>query len=169
MISELLGGYRQRLPAYASTYHASRGEGWSIPRRLSAISRRCVELGYRAFKIHGWNEGNKREEAENVLYVRKRVGDSMELMLDPACELRTFADALYGRACDEAGFFWYEDPFRDGGVSAYAHKRLREFLDTPILQTEHVRGVEPKADLLVAEATDLLRVDPSTMMGSLAA
>ena len=37
--------------------------------------------------------------------VRKVVGDDMTLMLDPACELRTFADALYvGRACDEANF-----------------------------------------------------------------
>ena len=27
----------------------------------------------------------------------------MDLMLDPACELKTFGDALYvGRACDEA-------------------------------------------------------------------
>ena len=62
-----------------------------------------------------------------MLHVAKAVGDRMTLMLDPACELRTFADALYvGRACDEAGYFWYEDPFRDGGVSAFAHQQLRE-------------------------------------------
>ena len=68
-------------------------------------------------------------------------------MLDPACELRTFADALYvGRACDEAGYFWFEDPYRDSGVSAFGHRKLREMLKTPILQTEHIRGVEPKAD-----------------------
>ncbi len=49
----------------------------------------------------------------------------MMLMLDPACELRTFADALYvGRACDDGGYFWYEDPFRDGGVSQHAHRKL---------------------------------------------
>jgi L-alanine-DL-glutamate epimerase-like enolase superfamily enzyme len=70
-----------------------------------------------------------------------------------------------GRACDEAGYFWYEDPFRDSGVSAYAHRKLRQFLKTPILQTEHVRGVEPKADFLIAEGTDLLRVDPEYDMG----
>jgi len=33
----------------------------------------------------------------------------MALMLDPANELRTSADALdVGRACDEGGYFWYE-------------------------------------------------------------
>ena len=30
----------------------------------------------------------------------------MTLMLDPACQLKTFADALYvGKACDEANSF----------------------------------------------------------------
>jgi glutamate-1-semialdehyde aminotransferase len=79
-------------------------------------------------------------------------------MLDPACALETYADALYvGRACDEAGFFWYEDPYRDAGTSAFAHKRLREQLKTPILQTEHIRGIEPKVDFLLQGGTDFLR------------
>ena len=165
-VSELLGGYRKRLPAYASTYHGDRNGGLHSKEAFADFAQQCYELGYRGFKIHGWNEGNKREEAENVLHVRKIVGDKMELMLDPACELRTFADALYvGRACDEANYFWYEDPFRDSGTSAFAHKRLREFLKTPILQTEHVRGVEPKADFLIAGGTDFLRVDPEYDMG----
>ena len=123
-------------------------------------------MGYRAFKIHGWNEADAAEEAENVLHVAKTVGHKMTLMLDPACELKTFADALYvGRACDEGGYFWYEDPFRDSGVSAFAHKRLREMIKTPILQTEHIRGVEPKADFLIAGGTDFLRMDPEYDMG----
>ena len=85
----------------------------------------------------------------------------MDLIIDPACEYNTFADALkVGRACDEAGFLWLEDPFKDGGVSQYAHRKLRQMIKTPILQCEHVRGVEPKADFLIAEATDFLRVDP---------
>jgi L-alanine-DL-glutamate epimerase-like enolase superfamily enzyme len=168
-VSELLGGYRKRLPAYASTFHGDRsttGRGLNSKEAFGEFAQQCYELGYRAFKIHGWNEGNKHEEAANVLHVRKVMGDKMELMLDPACELRTFADALYvGRACDEAKYFWYEDPFRDSGTSAFAHKKLREFLDTPILQTEHVRGVEPKADFLIAGGTDFLRVDPEYDMG----
>ena len=165
-ISELLGGYRKRLPAYASTYMSDRNGVLSSKEAHADFALACRELGYRAYKIHGWNEGNKREEAANVLNLRKAVGDTMELMLDPACQLRTFADALYvGKACDEADFFWYEDPFRDSGTSAYAHKKLCQMLKTPLLQTEHVRGVEPKADFLIAEATDMLRADPEYDMG----
>jgi len=87
-------------------------------------------------------------------------------MIDPACELRTFADALMvGRACDDAGFFWLEDAYRDGGTSAFAHKRLREKIRTPLLQTEHIRGVEPKADFVLQGGTDMLRSDPEYDMG----
>ena len=165
-ISELLGGYRKRLPAYASTYHGDRAGGLDSKEAYADFAQTCYALGYKAFKIHGWNDGNAREEAENVLHVAKAVGDRMTLMLDPACELRTFADALHvGRACDEGGYFWYEDPFRDGGVYAFAHERLRSMIRTPLLQTEHVRGVEPKADFVLAGGTDFLRVDPEYDMG----
>ena len=165
-ISELLGGYRKRLPAYASTYHADRAGGLSSKEAFVDFARRCHEIGYRAFKIHGWNDGNAREEAENVLHMAREMGSRMTLMLDPACELRTFADALYvGRACDEGGYFWYEDPYRDSGVSAFGHRRLRALLKTPLLITEHVRGVEPKADFVLAGGTDFLRVDPEYDMG----
>ncbi|MBL6598502.1 MAG: mandelate racemase [Alphaproteobacteria bacterium] len=165
-IGVLLGGYRKRLPAYASTYHGDRNGGLDCKEAFAAFAEECYDLGYRAFKIHGWNDGNAREEAANVLHVAKEVGHKMTLMLDPACELKTFADTLYvGRACDEGGYFWLEDPYRDSGVSAFAHKRLREMLKTPILQTEHIRGVEPKADFLIAGGTDFLRMDPEYDMG----
>lgn len=165
-VSQLLGGYRRRLKAYASTYHADRTGGLDSKEKFVDFAERCRELGYTAFKIHGWNEGDAREEAENVRHVGKHMADKMTLMLDPACELRTFADALYvGRACDDWNYFWYEDPFRDSGVSAFAHKRLREMIRTPLLQTEHVRGVEPKADFVIAGGTDFLRADPEYDMG----
>jgi L-alanine-DL-glutamate epimerase-like enolase superfamily enzyme len=165
-ITQLLGGYRSRLKAYASTYHGDRSGGLDSKEKFAAFAEQCFDLGYRGYKIHGWNEGDAREEAENVRYVGRQVGDKMALMLDPACELRTFADALYvGRACDDYGYFWYEDPYRDSGVSAFGHRKLREMIKTPLLQTEHVRGVEPKADFIIAGGTDFVRADPEYDMG----
>ncbi|MGB1399969.1 MAG: enolase C-terminal domain-like protein [Candidatus Puniceispirillaceae bacterium] len=165
-VSTLLGGYRKKLPAYASTYHGDRNGGLDSKEAFADFALACADMGYKAFKIHGWHEGNIREEAELVLYVRKMVGDDMTLMLDPACQLRSFADALYvGRACDDANFFWLEDPYRDSGVSAFGHQKLRSMIKTPLLQTEHIRGVEPKADFLIAGGTDFLRSDPEYDMG----
>ena len=165
-VSEMLGGFRKRLPAYASTFHGDRNGALSSPEAYVDFAEQCYELGYRAFKMHGWTEGNAREEATAVRLLGKRVGDRMTLMLDPASELRTFADALsVGRACDDAGFLWYEDPMRDGGASAQLHRKLRQLIRTPLLQGEHMRGLEVKADLIAADGTDFLRSDPEYDLG----
>lgn len=165
-VSALLGGWRTRLPTYASTTHGDRHGVLSRPEDYVAFAEHCHDLGYRAFKMHGWYDGNIGEEVATVRLLGERVGDRMALMLDPACQIRTFADALaLGHACDDAGFRWYEDPFRDTGVSAFAHARLREAIRTPLLMTEHVRGIEPKADFVLAGGTDLLRADPEYDLG----
>ncbi|MCP5149781.1 MAG: mandelate racemase [Ectothiorhodospiraceae bacterium] len=166
-VARMLGAFRTRLPTYASTYHGqSEPGGLDTPAAFADYAEACREHGFVGFKIHGWHEGDARREAANVLGVRARVGDAMHLMLDPACQLRTFADALYvGRACDEAGYFWYEDPYRDSGVSAFGHQRLREKLATPILVSEHVRGLEQKAGFLLAGGCDMIHADPEYDMG----
>jgi L-alanine-DL-glutamate epimerase-like enolase superfamily enzyme len=164
-IHELLGTYRERLPAYASTYSADENGGLDSPEAFADFAEECAEMGYPGFKIHGWGGGDDRRdverEAATARAVGERVGDRMDLMYDPACEYETFADALkVGRACDEQGYFWYEDPYRDAGISQHAHRKLRQFLDTPILQTEHVRGLESHSDFVTNEATDFVRADP---------
>ncbi len=165
-VAQMLGGYRDRIATYASTYHGDHTGGLDSKEAFAEFGQKCYDMGYRAYKIHGWKDGNARVEAQNVLHNRKALPDDMVLMLDPCCEIRTFSDALYvGRACDEANYFWYEDPYRDGGTSAFGHKMLREKLKTPLLQTEFLRGVEPKADFIIAGGTDLLRADPEYDLG----
>jgi len=158
---QLLGGWKTSLPCYASTYHGDENGGLDSPEAFADFALQCREMGYPAFKIHGWGRGPIAREVATVLETRRRVGDAMDLMIDPACEYDTFADALkVGRACDEARFFWYEDPFKDGGVSQFAHRKLRQLIKTPLLQGEHTRGFEAHVDLIVADATDFVRADP---------
>lgn len=165
-ICDLLGRYRERLPAYASTYQGDEyDEGLSSPGAYADFARTCLEMGYTGFKIHPWMGSDRARDVKRyvrtVEAVGERVGSSMDLMLDPACELETFADALaVGRACDRQNFYWYEDPFRDGGISQHAHRRLGEMLDTPLLQTEHVRGLQQRTDFAVHDGTSFLRADP---------
>src|SRR5690606_19623542 len=94
------------------------------------------------------------------------VGGQIELMLDPACVYRSFEDCLkVGYACDEARFEWLEDPFVDVGRSFQAHRRLRESIRTPLLQGERLRGLELRAEMIVAGATDIMRADPEMDLG----
>jgi len=159
-IYEMLGGFRKTLPAYASTYHGDGNGGLDTPEAFAEFAVQCREMGYPALKIHGWGNGPIQREVANVLAVRKAVGPGTDLMIDPACEYGTFADALkVGRACDEASFFWYEDPFKDASISQFAHRKLRQLIETPLLIGEHVRTLEPHVDLVVADATDFVRAD----------
>jgi L-alanine-DL-glutamate epimerase-like enolase superfamily enzyme len=166
-VARMLGGFRKRLPTYASTYHGQdEPGGLDTPRAFAEYAQACKARGFAGFKIHGWHNGDARREAANLLGVRKAVGDGWPLMIDPACQLRTWSDALFvGRACDEADYFWYEDPYRDSGISPEGHKRLRERLKTPLLVCEHVRGIELKTSFLLAGGGDLLHVDPEYDMG----
>lgn len=166
-VSALLGGFRDRLPTYASTYHGQEQKGGlDTPEAFADFAEHCQRQGFAGFKIHGWNDGDTAREIANLQGVRARVGDAMKLMLDPACQLRTWTDALIvGRACDEAGYFWYEDPYRDAAVSAVGHQRLREKLQTPLLVSEHVRGLEQKTAFLIHGGCDLIHADPEYDMG----
>ncbi|AWT60684.1 MAG: N-succinyl-L-Arg/Lys racemase [Candidatus Moanabacter tarae] len=157
-IYQLLGGYKTRLPTYASTYHGDQNGGLDSPEAYADFAEECGELGFSAFKIHGWGDTSARREVETIHAVGQRVGHHMDLMVDPACELETWADALkVGRACDEESFFWLEDAYKDGGVSIFGHKKLRGLLTTPILQTEHVNGLEQHVDFIANGGTDFVR------------
>jgi L-alanine-DL-glutamate epimerase-like enolase superfamily enzyme len=157
---KLLGGWRTTLPAYASTFHGDENGGLSSPAAFADFAVQCKEMGYPAYKIHGWGNGPIEREADAVLATRKAVGRGMDLMIDPACEYNTWADALkVGRACDEAEFMWLEDPYKDGGQSSHGHKALKQFIRTPILLGEHIRGLELRTDQIVAEGTDFVRAD----------
>ncbi|MGH7919455.1 MAG: enolase C-terminal domain-like protein [Candidatus Dormibacteraceae bacterium] len=164
---QLLGGWRTRIPCYASTYHGDHQPGGlSSPEAYAEFGVQCREMGYPGMKIHPWGDPSIPREIANVLATRRAVGDGFDLMLDPACEYDTFTQTLkVGRACDEAQFLWLEDPMKEGGISAQAYRKLRQLIRTPILIGEHTRGFGPHVDLMVAEAADLIHCDPNYDMG----
>ena len=161
-IYQLLGGHRRRLPTYASTWNGDDTPGGlSSPEAYADFAERCLDVGYPAYKIHPWRHGPVQRDIETALAVAERVGGKMELMWDAACKYETLADAVkVGHALDEAGYYWYEDPYKDTGMSAFGHKKLRQLIKTPLLMTEFLRMLEPHVDFAIAEGTDFLRADP---------
>lgn len=161
-VYELLGASRAPLRAYASTPPGDPVDGpLGAPEGYADFAEQCYDLGYRAFKIHAWIDGDVEREIAAAKAVGDRVGDRMVLMDDPSSGMRTFADAVrLGQVLDDYKYFWYEDPYADTGISSTGHRRLRERIKTPLLVTEHLRSLEPKVDFLVNGGTDLLRGDP---------
>ena len=159
-VHALIGTYRTRVPAYASTIDGAVKGPLSNPETYAEFAQQCLEMGYRGFKIHPYAWPDVRTHMEAVLAIGEAVGGAMDMMLDSYCLFETFGDALkVGQACDEAGFFWYEDPYSDGGVTALSHARLREMIVTPLLMGEKVATIEQRMDLILQKATDYTRGD----------
>src|SRR5262249_39113520 len=157
-IYRLLGGYRQRLPAYASTIDGAFSGPLSEPQSYADFAEQCREMGYRAFKIHPFPWESVQTHVDAVLAIARRVGGTMDLMLDSFCHYQTFADAVrVGRACDEGHYFWYEDPYGDGGITPFSHAKLRELVKTPLLMGEKLRNLQERMAFILARATDFVR------------
>ena len=150
------------LPSYASTLHGDRDKnGLSSPEAYADFAEECLELGYKGYKMHGWSNGNVKEEIAMLKAVGERVGGKIKIMYDAGCNLSTLSDALeVGKVCDDYEFYWYEDPYKDGGVSINGNQVLSQNLSTPLLLSEHVRNLETSVDMLVGGATFFSRADP---------
>ena len=106
-IHELLGACRERFPTYASTYQGDRNGGLDLPEAYADFAAGCLDMGYPAYKLHVWGgEWRNTDDLVAAIHaVGDRVGEEMDLMCDPACELETFAEGLeVGKACDEEDF-----------------------------------------------------------------
>jgi L-alanine-DL-glutamate epimerase-like enolase superfamily enzyme len=166
-VSQLLGGWRKSLKAYASTWFSGDGEGGlGTPEQHVAFAEECYELGYRGYKVHGWTDGSTHRDIETIRLLGQQFEGRMALMHDSGCMFQTWGDAVkVGQACDEAGFFWYEDPYSDEGQAAFAYQKMRSMVKTPLLMGEHVRGLESIATFVLAGGTDMVRADPDFDMG----
>ena len=139
----MLGGYRDKIPAYASTATFA-----SVEEYLD-VATQCLDLGYQAFKVHAW--GDVRKDAELAARLRAHVGDDLPLMYDGSAGF-DLPDAIYlGRALADAGFLWYEEPMREFSVTAYGH--LARAVGIPLLVAETSDGVHMNtADFIAAGA-----------------
>ena len=53
-IYRMLGGHREKLPAYASTYHADKTKGGlNSPEAYADFAEQCLQMGYKG----GWGGG----------------------------------------------------------------------------------------------------------------
>lgn len=130
-VYKALGGMRDRIPAYASTYTLD-----TIDDYLE-LARRCIEQGYTGIKLHAW--GRLEQDAELCRQLRKTVGDDIVLMYDASSMFNAYEDALwFGRRLEECGFFWYEEPMDHFNVTALA--RLADELDIPLAVAEASHG-----------------------------
>ena len=166
-VYKLLGGCRDRVKAYASTY-----PNMGMPEDYAEHALACRRQGYRAYKIHPyyyWDPATKQPvpgrpshiawDLEVCRAVRAAVGDEMVLMYDPWGTYHTFEEALQvGRELERLDFYWFEHPMPEHRVEPYV--RLCRELRIPVCSPEILEGhVFTRADWLRREASDISRID----------
>lgn len=147
----LLGGRRDRVPAYAMV-------GWLnyTLDELKAICAKAIAQGFQGVKVKV-GAATLEEDVARIEAVRAEIGATPKLMVD-ANQVFGLNEALRrGRVYQELGCYWFEEPLRADDTAGLAE--LARALDLPIASGENNNGKRQFRDLLTARAVDIIQPD----------
>src|ERR671923_1813159 len=132
------------------------------PWAYAGEAARFKAAGWTAYKIHPPTD--PATDIQVCEAVRRAVGDGFTVMLDSTWAYQ-YPEALrVGRAIEQLGYYWYEDPLADDDL--YNYVKLKRQLSIPILATEYAPGgFTALAPWITARATDFLRGDVAVKGG----
>jgi len=152
-VSALLGGLRQRVPAYAS--------GALLRQHpvdyLAKAGPRLVGMGFRQMKMQCGSEPTVSASVERVRVMRESVGPDVDLMCD-INQLCSVPHAIrVGNAIEDYGLFWLEDPVAHDDFAGLA--TVADNLTMPIAAGEYQYGIVPFRHMLEARSVDIVMID----------
>ena len=145
-LATLIGSSPKRIPAYNSC-----GLGLMAPREVADEAEKLLARGFRAVKLR-LGYPTLAEDLAALHAVKKRIGSEIAVMVDYNQAL-SLAQALErGRALDQEGIFWLEEPIRHDDYAGNA-TLVRE-LKTPIQIGENFSEPFAMQTALAAGAAD---------------
>lgn len=161
-VHKLLGGYRDKLPAYASTMCGDDLEGGlATPDDYARFAETLVEKGYKAIKLHTWMPPiafapDVSMDIRACEAVREAVGPDIALMLDGYHWYSRTEALKIGRALERLDFAWFEEPMAEDSMESYVW--LSDQLDIPVIGPETIAGkFFSRASWVKHQACDILR------------
>jgi mandelate racemase len=151
-LAALLGSEPKRIPAYNSC-------GLGLMKSPDLVADEAAKLlfgGFRAVKLR-LGYPTLQEDLAALRAVKKRVGDAIAVMVDYNQALGLVAALERGRALDQEGIYWLEEPIRHDDYAGYA-TLVRE-LETPIQIGENFSESSAMAVALAAGAADYVMPD----------
>ena len=152
-VSSLLGGYRDRMPTYASG-------ALMRPMNLEYLAEagpRLVNMGFKQMKTQMGAESTAAKEVERMKVMRESVGDDIDLM----CDINQLWDVNQaidiGRRVEEYHLFWLEDVVAHDDYQGLG--RVADALTTPIAAGEYVYGINTFRQMLEARSIDIVMID----------
>jgi mandelate racemase len=150
-LATLIGSSPKRIPAYNSC-----GLGLMASREVADEAEKLLARGFRAVKLR-LGYPTLAEDLAALHAVKKRVGSEIAVMVDYNQAL-SLAQALErGRALDQEGIYWLEEPIRHDDYAGNA-TLVRE-LETPIQIGENFSESSAMAVALAAGAADYVMPD----------
>jgi mandelate racemase len=150
-LATLIGSSPKRIPAYNSC-----GLGLMAPREVADEAEKLLARGFRAIKLR-LGYPTLEDDLAALHAVKKRVGSEIAVMVDYNQAL-SLAQALErGRALDQEGIYWLEEPIRHDDYAGNA-TLVRE-LKTPIQIGENFSESAAMAVALAAGAADYVMPD----------
>lgn len=149
-IYKLLGGYRDKMPVYASTTRLDK------PADYADLAKQLKSRGYTAMKLHV--RGDPKWDVEACQAARSGAPD-FDLMLDSS-GYYTRRDALWvGQELEKLNFYWYEDPIPETDVEGLTE--LTRMLEIPIAGAEFLYEATPAhfVPYLTDHISDVVRTD----------
>ena len=120
----LLGGARERLPAYASTPMLADAAAYV------AYVDELYALGFQAVKFHAWCEADRDLEMLRAVHAQ-HGGGNLTFMHDAEQRYDRRGALRVARALEEMDFAWLEAPLVDSDLHGY--RELRQRASVPIL------------------------------------
>jgi mandelate racemase len=150
-LATLLGGTPKPIPAYNSC-----GLGIMAPEAAADEAEILLERGFRAVKLR---LGRPTLEADLAATraVRRRLPDDVKLMVDFNQGLTAVEALRRGRALDEEGIYWIEEPIRHDDYENCA--KLAAEIATPVQIGENFNGIAEMEKAIRAGASDYVMPD----------
>jgi L-alanine-DL-glutamate epimerase-like enolase superfamily enzyme len=154
-VSQLLGGFREKVPTYAS---GALMRGFPLA-HIEKAAARLVEKGFRQMKTQMALPGdtNPELEVERIRVVRNAVGPKIDVMCDINQRWDVRQAISIGSRVEEYGLFWLEDVVAHDDYPGLAE--VARALATPIAAGEYVYGLVPFRHMLEARSVDIVMVD----------
>jgi mandelate racemase len=150
-LATLIGSKPKRIPAYNSC-----GLGLMAPQRVADEAEKLLAGGFRAVKLR-LGYPTLEDDLAALHAVKKRLGREIAVMVDYNQAL-SLAQALErGRALDQEGIYWLEEPIRHDDYAGNA--TLARELKTPIQIGENFSESAAMAAALAAGAADYVMPD----------
>jgi mandelate racemase len=150
-LATLLGSTPKRIPVYNSC-----GLGLMPPAQLADEAEKLLAGGFRAVKLR-LGYPTLKEDLVALDAVRKRLGSEIAVMVDYNQALSLVQALERGRALDQQGIYWLEEPIRHDDYAGNA--RLVRELKTPIQIGENFSESSAMAAALAAGAADYVMPD----------